>query len=323
MMAVQDLRRLALVRSHLRVVLHPAPTYHLTTSVSARVITSSNKRPTTVGIASRTVASQLYRWGQDNDHLNAKDILVIDEAGMLGSRQMARLIEEAHQHQAKVVLVGDPQQLQAIEAGAAFRAIAEQQGYLSLTDIRRQQEPWQRKATMALAQGRVAEALQTYREADHVHSALYATDAKDQLLAQWNDVRHTHPEHTQIILTYTRHEVKDLNERARALRQADGELQNEQTLTTDQGPMALAAGDRVYFLKRSDHLHVINGTLGTVQAVDGAQGLLKIELDRDDLAPEQRCVTVNVEQYPHLTHGYAATVHKSQGLTVDRTYLPY
>ena len=273
------------------------------------------------GIASRTVASQLYRWGQDKDHLSAHDILVIDEAGMLGSRQMARLMEEAHRHKAKVVLVGDPQQLQAIEAGAAFRAIAEQQGYLSLTDIRRQVEPWQREATIALAEGRVTAALQSYREADHVHTSLYANDAKDQLLNQWNDVRHTYPEQTQIMLTYTRHEVSALNARARALRQADGELQNEQTLTTDRGPLTLAVGDRIYFLKRSDHLNVVNGTLGTVQAVDGENGLLTVELDRDDLAPAQRCITVDVEHYPYLTHGYAATVHKAQGITVDRTYL--
>ena len=273
------------------------------------------------GIASRTVASQLYRWGQDKDHLSAQDIVVIDEAGMLGSRQMARLIDEAHQHQAKVVLVGDPQQLQAIEAGAAFRAMAEQQGYLSLTDIRRQQEPWQREATISLAEGRVAEALEAYCEADHLHTTVQADAAKDQLLNQWNDVRHTNPEQTQIILTYTRQEVKDLNERARALRQADGELQQEQTFTTDQGPLALAAGDRIYFLKCSNHLQVVNGTLGTVQAVDGERGLLKVELDRDDLAPAQRTVTVDVEQYPHLTYGYAATVHKAQGITVDRTYL--
>ena len=273
------------------------------------------------GITSRTVASQLYRWGQDNDHLSAQDILVIDEAGMLGSRQMARLIEEAYRQKAKVVLVGDPQQLQAIEAGAAFRAIAEQQGYLSLTDIRRQQEPWQRQATIALAQGQVVGALDSYRQADHVHSALYATDAKDQLLQQWHDVRHTNPEQTQIILTYTRYEVKDLNLRARALLQADGELREEQTFMTDRGPLALAPGDRVYFLKRSDHLHVVNGTLGTVQAVDGENGLLTVELDRDDLAPAQRTVTVDVEHYPYLDYGYAATVHKAQGITVDRTYL--
>jgi Ti-type conjugative transfer relaxase TraA len=72
------------------------------------------------GIASRTIAGMEHGWGQGRDLLTSRDILVIDEAGMVGTRQLERVLSHAAEAGAKVVLVGDPQQLQAIEAGAAF-----------------------------------------------------------------------------------------------------------------------------------------------------------------------------------------------------------
>src|SRR3546814_6978669 len=75
------------------------------------------------GIASRTIASLEYQWGQGREQLGPRDVLVIDEAGMIGTRQMERVLGEAERAGAKVVLVGDAEQLQAIEAGAAFRAL--------------------------------------------------------------------------------------------------------------------------------------------------------------------------------------------------------
>jgi Ti-type conjugative transfer relaxase TraA len=271
------------------------------------------------GIVSRTVASQTWQWGQGREPLTHKDILVIDEAGMLGSRQMARLVAEAQQSGAKVVVIGDPQQLQAIEAGAAFRAIAEQHGYQELTEIRRQQLGWQKAATYQLAHGHVAEALYQYAVRDHLHTSATSQTAKQQLMAQWQDVRHTHPDQTQIILAYTRKDVRELNEMARAYKRQDGELGIGRMFQMEQGTREFAVGDRVYFLKRDNGLKVVNGTLGTVRGLEGP--MLKVELDRDDLQPRDRLVEVDTSLYKHLEHGYAATVYKAQGVTVDRTYL--
>ena len=69
------------------------------------------------------------------EELTSRDVLVIDEAGMVGSRQMERVLSAAQKVRAKVVLVGDPEQLQAIEAGAAFRALAERHGAGSVQGI--------------------------------------------------------------------------------------------------------------------------------------------------------------------------------------------
>jgi Ti-type conjugative transfer relaxase TraA len=70
------------------------------------------------GIASRTIASMEHGWGQGRDLLTARDVLVIDEAGMVGTRQLERVLSHAAEANAKVVLIGDVKQLQAIEAGA-------------------------------------------------------------------------------------------------------------------------------------------------------------------------------------------------------------
>src|SRR3546814_2637486 len=113
-------------------------------------------------ISSRTIASLEYQWDQGRELPTNRDVLVIDEAGMIGTRQMERVLSAAEQAGAKVVLVGDPEQLQAIEAGAAFRSLAERHGAAEITTIRRQHEDWQRAATTALATGRTGEAVHAY-----------------------------------------------------------------------------------------------------------------------------------------------------------------
>ena len=128
------------------------------------------------GIQSRTIASMEYQWGQGRELLGPRDVLVIDEAGMIGTRQMERVLSEAERAGAKVVLVGDAEQLQAIEAGAAFRALAERHGAAEINEVRRQHEDWQRDATRALATGRTGEAIHAYEQHGMVHAA--ETDRK-------------------------------------------------------------------------------------------------------------------------------------------------
>ena len=273
------------------------------------------------GIESRTVASQLYRWRRGQDQLTAQDILVIDEAGMLGSRQMERLLREAQQSGAKVVPVGDVQQLQAIEAGASFRAITEAHHYVELTQIRRQESDWQRQATVALAQGQVTAALAVYQQHDHVHGFDSQEQAKERLMQQWNDVRHTCPQDSQLILTYTRQEVHDLNDRARVLKRQDGELGADVPFETERGMRHFAIGDRLCFLKKDHNLGVINGSLGTIHKIQGSR--LTIDLDPEPSTAFPRRLDVDATVYTALEHGYASTVHKAQGVTVtvDRSYL--
>lgn len=272
------------------------------------------------GITSRTVASRLYYWNKGEQGLTHNTVLVVDEAGMLGSRQMGRLIAEVHQAGAKLVLVGDFEQLQAIEAGAAFRGIAERLGKVELTEIRRQAEPWQQAATQDFAQGETQKGLSAYQAHTHVHAFETQAAAQEGLIALWQDVRHSQPGLSQIILAYTREETRQLNTLAREQLAKEGELGVSQPIDTERGQRLFAAGDRLYFLKNDRGLGVMNGTLGTVERVSPHQ--LTVRLDGDSpLQAKPRTVVVDVAAYPYLEHGYAATIHKAQGVTVDRSYL--
>jgi hypothetical protein len=234
---------------------------------------------------------------------------------------MERLVREVEGAGAKLVLMGDWQQLQAIEAGAPFRAIAETNQYVALNQIRRQTTPWQVQASLELAQGFVDKALDAYRKHDHVHQFRYQYEAKEELISLWNDARMANPKESQIILAYTRLDMKELNELARAQKRKDQELGEDVLFSMERGARNFAVGDRVYFLKREDSLSVINGTLGTIRSINDKSGVIGVELDRDDVQQKPQIVSVNTAHYKHLEHGYAATVYKAQGVTVDRSYV--
>ncbi len=275
------------------------------------------------GIESRTVASLEHAWARGRELLKARDVLVVDEAGMIGSRQMQRVLTAAAAASAKVVLVGDAEQLQAIEAGAAFRAIAERVGVAEITEVRRQRTAWQRDATRELASGRTAAALDRYGAAGAVHGHATLDVAKDQLVALAERDNAVRPGISQIILAHRRVDVADLNRRVRARRQDAGMLGPEQALPMTVGERALAEGDRVYFLRNERGLGVKNGTLGTVRRIDGdgEAARLTVQLDGPEGIGRGRTVGFSLAEYADLDHGYAATVHKAQSVTVDRAYV--
>jgi Ti-type conjugative transfer relaxase TraA len=266
------------------------------------------------GIGARTLASFELAWSGGRDPLTAKDVLVIDEAGMLGTRQLQGVLEVARQAHAKVVLVGDPEQLQAIEAGAAFRGIAAQHGVVELAQVRWQRLEWQRAATAELASGKTKDALAAYGE----HQGIVAVDERAQartaLLARWAHDAKLEPEGSQLVLAYTRADVKELNTSIRTLRQQTGQLGETQEIATSQGRKAFSVRDRVRFMRNERSMGVRNGSLGTVEGIEG--GVLSIRLDGAETT-----LKVDSKFYSHLDHGYAATVHKAQGMTVDRTYV--
>ncbi len=275
------------------------------------------------GIVSGTVASRLWHWARDRERLTAKDIVVVDEAGMLGSRQLAPVMAEAHRARAKVVLVGDPEQLQAIEAGAAFRAIAERVGFVEMTEIRRQRVGWQRQATRDFARERTSAGLYAYEAHDHVHTFNTQEAAMTEMVAQWDAVRNQALDTSQIMLAYTRDDVRQLNEQARAVRRSQGELGVDVLCGTSRGERSFAEADRIYFLRNDRDLGVKNGTLGTIEHIHKDQ--LIVRLDPRDRAPSDRSssrtVSFCLSDYDAIDHGYAATVYKAQGVTVDRTHV--
>jgi len=265
------------------------------------------------GIASRTIASMEHQWADGRELLTNRDVLVIDEAGMIGTRQMERVLSEAEKRGAKVVLVGDPEQLQAIEAGAAFRSVAERHGGVEITEIRRQREDWQRDTTRYLATERTAEAISAYDRHGRIHVAETRGDARSNLIDRWDRDRAELPGASRIILTHTNDEVRELNLAARERLRAAGELGTNVSVTTERGRREFAIGDRVMFLRNERSLGVKNGTLGVIQSATPAR--MAVLLD------DGGSVAFDVKNYASIDHGYAATIHKAQGVTVDHVHV--
>ncbi len=249
----------------------------------------------------------------DATRLTARDVVVLDEAAMVGSRKLGRLLAEAEQAGAKVVMVGDQEQLQAIDAGAGFRHLAETHGAAEITDVRRQRHKWMREASQAFGRTETTAALSRYEQAGMIHDADTRAEAKEQLVEAWTEARARRPDQSQIILAHTRADVAELNDLARNAYRAEGRLGEAVKVQTASGEKDFAQGDRLYFTKNDRQLDVKNGSLGSVESV--AAGRFAVRLDSG------RTVEFSPEDYSHIAHGYAATVHKSQGVTVDRAHV--
>ncbi|MDN8018795.1 Ti-type conjugative transfer relaxase TraA [Burkholderia multivorans] len=262
------------------------------------------------GIESRTLASLEFAWKNGKDKLTSRDVLVIDEAGMIGSRQLGRVLKAAEQAGAKVVLLGDDKQLAAIEAGAAFRAVVQHVGAAEITEVRRQKHAWMREAGQQLARGSVADGLAAYAERGHVQIHGSREAARDALAASYVADQ---GKGSQIILAHSNADVQALNQAVRDARKERGELAGSARFMTERGGREFAAGDRIVFLKNDRDLGVKNGTLGTVERAE--DGSLAVRLDSGEARQ------VQASQYAAVDHGYAVTIHKAQGVTVDRAYL--
>jgi Ti-type conjugative transfer relaxase TraA len=265
------------------------------------------------GIASRTLASWRHAWGKGFERLTSKDVLVIDEAGMIGSRELAATLRAAKDAGAKVILVGDPEQLQAIEAGAAFRALTDRHGAARLAQVRRQAEAWMRDASYELATGKTAEAIVRYRDKGSIRAFTTEVEARDLLLKEYLADHAAKPERSQMILTHTRALARELNDEIRAQLQARGRLAFETRVETSRGPRDFARGDRIMFLKNDRELAVKNGLLGEVVNIQDDR--MTVVLDKG------KTLSFKVSDYPDIDHGYASTVHKAQGVTVDQAYV--
>ncbi|TAW48702.1 Ti-type conjugative transfer relaxase TraA [Rhizobium ruizarguesonis] len=282
------------------------------------------------GISSRTLASWEYSWQADRSRLNARDVFVIDEGGMVGSRQLARFVDEVRRAGAKLVLVGDHEQLQAIGAGAPFRAISEAVGHAQLSEVRRQRTDWQKQASIDFASHRTAEGLTAYKAHGNIQLKANRDDVLKAIIADYVADRSAHPNATRIAMAHRRIDVAAINAGIRAQLQERGELAKannpsgdkgeELSYQTNNGKRSFARGDRIVFLENNRDLGVKNGMLGEVIAV--APDAIQVRLDgKAQTQDGQRQVTVPVNRYQSFDHGYATTIHKTQGATVDRSFV--
>ena len=264
-------------------------------------------------IKSITIDKALLQWDNGKDYLSHETILVIDEAGMVGTEKMEKLLSYVKDTGAKAIILHDTEQLGAIQAGAPSRAIAERFGQAWMTDILRQKDPEMKQATYEFGTQKTTTALQRYDRLGTInHTAVNEAAARSLLVEAWATDRLDGK--TQLILASTRESVKALNEAVREVLVNSGEIEKGQAYSTKQGKRDFAVGDRIRFLENNDKLDVKNGKLGTITAIKDDK--FKIQLD-----DREKPIILNMKDYNAIDHGYATTVWKAQGQTVDKAYV--
>lgn len=272
------------------------------------------------GIPSRTLHSWEHSWKNGNNLLQAGDVFVIDEAGMVGTAQLARIAKHVRKQKAKLVLVGDPEQLQPIQAGTPFKRIAEQTGFAELTEIRRQKSDWQKTASIDLARGNTQKAIQSYDDHGMVEHAQSEHDAISALVEDYMINWELHgKDKSRMALAHRRQDIFAVNNAIRSARQSAGELQDEQIFETDFGRRSFATGDRIMLTRNDYDLNVRNGMLGWVTKINGDK--VTVRLDDTENAKQTRIVTFDAKRFSSFDYGYATTIHKSQGATVDHAFV--
>ena len=286
---------------------------------------TAKKLMETSGIEAKTLASWELAWKSPERFISRRDVFIINEAGMVGSRQLGLVLARLREAGAKAVLIGDIKQFRPIEAGAALRTVAERTGYYELTSVRSEQSSWQREALLDLASGHLSEALDRYRRHGAVHFAQTRKRAIDELLEDWTDYHIIHgAKKSSIILAPEGAEAHELNRRVRKVLSERDELVNEVALKVwhEVNPArgfalverSFAVGERVMFLKKDSELDLKRGMLGTVIKI--SKDSISVTLDGSGQE-----VTFDPHSYAAIEYGYAASVVRARSATVDRVFL--
>jgi ATP-dependent exoDNAse (exonuclease V) alpha subunit len=269
---------------------------------------------TATGIRSTSLARLLNQPG-DTPGLPSGVVVVVDEAGMVGTRQLAAVSDLVEQAKGKLILIGDDRQLPEIDAGGLFRALAKRLPTTELTDNVRQRHLWERTALAELRDGSVGDAIDAYRQHKRLIIGQDRHDTITRAVEDWyRQVVTTGDATSGLLIGYDNDTVAELNQHARNHLTASQRLDGP---TIEAGERVFQTGDRILCRKNQDRLGVLNGDLGTVLSVDPDHGTLTVRLDRD---PETRELPSWYIGEDHLDHGYALTGHKAQGVTTGRTF---
>ena len=272
-------------------------------SLSAR---AARQMESSAGFASDTADRLLCDLDAGRRRLTVRSVVVVDEAGMLGSRRLARLVRHTVSAGAKLVLVGDPKQLPEIDPGGLFAILAETLGYAELKENRRQRHHVERAAAEDLRGGHVERMMLRLSRAGRLTTDTTADGIRDRMARDWHLA--TRAGSDTVMLAHHRSDVADLNRRARARLVSAGELSEVLVVA---GDLELAVGDRVMTTRNNRRLGLVNGTVGRVAGAIG--GGIVIE-ERDGKRHE---VPLAYIAQGHVTHAYASTIHKYQGGTCD------
>ena len=251
-------------------------------------------------------------------------IVVVNEAGMLGTRHMRMIMCRVQQGGGTLILVGDPTQLPSIQGASPFRSLCRRAGFAELTEISRQKDEWAREAVQLFANGEPAKALRLYANHRKITVREDRSEAMKALVLDWTAVGLTHPEQVAVLVsTNVESEAANLLCQEKRLRagcldaQQSMQIRDEDTSRGISYTSRVHVGDRILFTLNSPRYHVQNGALGTVIAMNSGLFRNYIAVKLDNGEP----VVIPVKDFPHMRLGYAMTTYKAQGMTVPEVYV--
>ena len=280
------------------------------------------------GMQSSTISSLLMSYDYQSKSLPEKgSVLVIDEAGMVGLDDMVKLMQLAKERDLKLVLVGDPNQLEAIDKGNPFKLISSEIGFATLKDIYRQLDVEDKKATINLAEGRIGNAIDHYNSKGNIHfesSDRIFVSAVDKYL---DYVKAGELEQT-LALAHTKKDVHQLNIdiRNNLIESNRMSIGNNIDVSIPKGFLQknetqsrrFAVGEKILFLKNgivSENEKVKNGLFAVITSID--KGVISVRtLEGEE---SSRDLKIDISKYNSIDYGYATTIHKAQGATVLNT----
>lgn len=253
---------------------------------------------------SRTIASFLYQYDAGKINLDKKSVLVMDEASLVGTRDYERLTGIVADAGAKMICVGDDNQLQAIQAGGANRLVKEASSFVTLDDVRRQKDSQDKQASYHLSTGEQRLALEHYKAKGAIKMHQHKADMMQQIHQSYQK---SHQEgKTNIIMAHRKDTVNAINQKIHDERKQNGELGASHQINGKE----YSINDRFIFLQNGRQLGVRNGTTGTIERIN-RHGEMQIKSD------DGKHINFNVKDYQKFDHAYAVTIHKAQGVTVD------
>lgn len=273
-----------------------------------------------LGIACDNTAKWLHEYDRGRTTFRARQLVIIDEATLAGTTTLDRITEIAAGAGAKVLLVGDPHQLQSVDAGGAFALLVDRRTDApELTEIHRFTHDWEKQASLALRGGEV-EAISTYAHHDRIREGL-TDEMLDDAYAAWRS--DTNAGKASILVTESAHAVRALNERARAERLTrDGAVDGREVHLADDTRASI--GDAVITRRNERTIRTTTGTW----AKNGDRWLItdirrdgSVVVDRLDDRRRGRVVLPPAYVGQHVDLGYAVTAHRAQGITVDTSHI--
>lgn len=272
------------------------------------------------GLEATTVAGLLRDLERGGCDLSSRSVLLVDEAGMVSSEDLAGLIRHADVAEAKLVLIGDPQQLGAIEAGGLFSAIAYRTEPILLDEVIRHNHDLDRDAAKRIREGEGREALSLYRSAERVTVAPDAEARREAIVEDW--WRSFGQGEDALMVAKRNAEVERLNATARELMRAENRLGKDEI---EVGEARFAAGDQVITRVNDRANEIYNRERWAVAEVDTEKRSVVLEgIDqarRVEVSPEYLSQTTLGGEAPALQHAYAVTTYCAQGATVDRAFV--